>query len=99
MKPISLTNRYIAALLSLGYAEVKPTTHYRVYRLPLKDGGARYIYIGKAGAVRTNTSGKASQTRDTSQAFKDRLLVLSPDTHTHYNEPIRNLEIDLGDLT
>lgn len=48
----------------LGFTEQKPTTHYRVFRSSTTNTSNEwtYAYVGAAGALRFNRTGKVSQT-------------------------------------
>ena len=92
MKSIPLSQRYIGGLTALGYTELKPTAHFRVFHK-----SSLWVYIGVSGAVRYNRSGKVSNTRATSQGFKDSLLAANPGpTHTHYGRPA--IHAPVGDI-
>src|SRR5215467_3478281 len=77
MKTMPLQQRYAIGLKALGYEEMKPTTRYRVFHNAPGNGGkpGHYVFIGEAGAVRYNFSGKVSNTTAASQRFKDHILA------------------------
>jgi hypothetical protein len=79
-----LQTRYAAALLALGFAEQKPTAHFRVFRgYSAALNGAtpidRSYYLGKSGALRWSDKHKVTQARPCSPKTGERLLALMPE--------------------
>jgi len=96
MKTIPLQKRYAIGLVALGYTEVKPTTRFRVFTKHSPElTNPIYIYVGAAGALRYNRTGKVSLTFDTTQKFKDRVLSNpAVPTHEHRGFAIRDIKVE-----
>ena len=67
----TIAQRLAAGLLKYGAEEIKPTTHYRVFRVP---GKTRTYYVGKAGALRTSRTGRVTYTANCSDQLRAVLL-------------------------
>lgn len=61
MAKLTITERLIRGLQAREFVELKPTTHYRVFR-GIGSHTGRFYYVGNAGALRFNRTGKVSQT-------------------------------------
>lgn len=72
----TVQQRLAHGLLILGFTEIKPTTHYRVFKKP---GDNRYFYVGSAGALRFNTTGKVSTTTVCGERTRAKILAAKVD--------------------